>query len=38
MIKLMQLENERIWAEKGVSPFGQNNVFGVPPNMFLNVN
>ena len=29
MLELYRLENERIWAEKGVSPFGNNNVFGV---------
>jgi regulator of protease activity HflC (stomatin/prohibitin superfamily) len=28
MLALKQLEIEQIWAEKGVSPYGNNNVFG----------
>jgi regulator of protease activity HflC (stomatin/prohibitin superfamily) len=28
MLALKQLEIEQIWAEKGVSPYGTNNVFG----------
>ena len=28
MLELKKLEIEQIWAEKGVSPYGTNNVFG----------
>jgi hypothetical protein len=28
MIELYRAETERVWAEKGVSPWGNNNVFG----------
>ena len=28
MLELKRLEIQQIWAEKGVSPFGENNVFG----------
>ena len=28
LLELYRAETERVWAEKGVSPYGQNNVFG----------
>lgn len=28
MLELYRAETERIWANNGVSPFGENNVFG----------
>ena len=28
VLKLYEAETERKWAEKGVSPYGNNNVFG----------
>ena len=31
MLELYRLETERVWAEKGISPFGNNNVFGFDP-------
>ena len=31
MIELFKAETERVWAEKGVSPYGNNNVFGFDP-------
>jgi SPFH domain / Band 7 family len=34
MIELMNAETLRIYAEKGVSPYGQNNVFGQMPQLF----
>lgn len=34
-LELYRAETERKWAEKGVSPFGNNNVFGVSPNSIL---
>jgi len=33
LLELYRAETERIWAKKGVSPYGDSNVFG---NMFLN--
>lgn len=36
MLELYKVETERIWAEKGVSPYGQNNVFGVLPTLLRN--
>lgn len=37
MIELYKAETDRIWAEKGVSPWGNNNVFG-NPSILLNRN
>lgn len=34
MITLMNAETFRIYAEKGKSPYGENNVFGVVPSLF----
>lgn len=36
MLELYKAETERIWAQKGKSPYGQNNVFGSTPNILLN--
>lgn len=38
MLKLMELENDRIWAQKGVSKYGSNNVFGSDAMLMLNKN
>ncbi len=35
VLSLYIAETERIWAEKGVSPYGSNNVFGVPTGLLL---
>lgn len=36
MIELYKAETDRIWAQQGVSPYGQNNVFGSSSNILLN--
>lgn len=36
MIELYKAETDRIWAQKGVSPYGHSNVFGTTSNMLLN--
>jgi len=36
MLELYRAETERVWAEKGVSPYGNNNVFGSAQGMLLN--
>lgn len=36
MLELYKAETERIWAQKGVSPYGNNNVFGSGTNILLN--
>lgn len=36
MIELYKAETERVWAEKGVSPYGSNNVFGSTSGILLN--
>lgn len=36
MLKLKELEIQMEYAKKGVSPYGSNNVFGVPPGLLLN--
>lgn len=33
MLELYRAETARIWAEKGVSPYGEHNVFGASPNL-----
>jgi len=38
MLELYKAETERIWAQKGVSPYGNNNVFGSSSGMILNRN
>lgn len=36
MLELYRAETERKWAEKGVSPYGSNNVFGAGTGIILN--
>lgn len=36
MLELYRAETDRIWADNGVSPYGNNNVFGTVPGMFIN--
>lgn len=36
MLELYRAETERVWAERGVSPYGSNNVFGSAGNILLN--
>jgi len=36
LLELYQAETDRIWAQKGVSPYGNNNVFGNVPGLLLN--
>jgi regulator of protease activity HflC (stomatin/prohibitin superfamily) len=36
MIDLYKAETDRIWANKGVSPYGNNNVFGTMPQLLRN--
>jgi regulator of protease activity HflC (stomatin/prohibitin superfamily) len=36
MLELYRAETERVWAEKGVSPYGHNNVFGTTSGLLLN--
>lgn len=36
VLALYSAETERMWAQKGVSPYGSNNVFGTNPNILLN--
>lgn len=36
MLALYEAETARIWADKGVSPYGSNNVFGANTNVLLN--
>jgi len=38
MLELYRAETERIWAEQGVSPWGNNNVFGESSNILLSRN
>jgi len=38
LLELYKAETERVWAEKGISPYGANNVFGIPPGLLLNKN
>lgn len=35
MLELYRAETERRWADKGISPWGENNVFGTIPGMLL---
>ena len=35
MLELYKAETDRKWAEKGISPWGNNNVFGSPGNILL---
>ncbi len=36
MLDLYRAETDRIWAQRGVSPYGSNNVFGATSGIFLN--
>lgn len=36
LLELYNAETARIWAEKGISPYGSNNVFGTNPSLLLN--
>ena len=36
LLELYRAETERIWASKGKSPYGQNNVFGSTSGILLN--
>jgi hypothetical protein len=36
LLELYKAETERIWAQKGTSPYGTNNVFGSSSNILLN--
>jgi regulator of protease activity HflC (stomatin/prohibitin superfamily) len=36
LLELYRAETERVWAEKGKSPYGQNNVFGSTSGILLN--
>ena len=36
MLELYRAETERMWAEKGTSPYGNNNVFGATTGIMLN--
>lgn len=36
LLELYRAETERVWAEKGVSPYGNNNVFGTTSGMLIN--
>lgn len=36
LLELYKAETERTWAEKGISPWGENNVFGSMPGMLIN--
>lgn len=38
MLELYRAETERVWAEKGKSPYGSNNVFGSTQGILLNRN
>lgn len=38
LLELYRAETDRIWAEKGVSPYGNNNVFGSVNGLLLNRN
>lgn len=38
MLELYRAETDRIWAQKGKSPYGQNNVFGSTAGVLLNRN
>jgi hypothetical protein len=35
MLELYKAETDRIWAQRGVSPYGYNNVFGGASNILL---
>lgn len=34
-LKLKELDVQMKWAEKGVSPYGENNVFGSQPGLIM---
>ena len=36
LLELYRAETERVWAQKGVSPYGNNNVFGSASGLLLN--
>jgi len=36
LLELYRAETERVWAQRGVSPYGNNNVFGSASGIFLN--
>lgn len=36
LLELYKAETERVWANKGVSPYGANNVFGTASGILLN--
>jgi regulator of protease activity HflC (stomatin/prohibitin superfamily) len=36
LLELYRAETERVWAQKGVSPYGNNNVFGTTSGMLIN--
>jgi len=36
LLELYKAETERVWANRGVSPYGSNNVFGSSSNILLN--
>lgn len=38
LLELYKAETDRIWAQKGVSPYGEHNVFGANPGILLNRN
>lgn len=38
LLELYKAETDRMWAEKGVSPYGQNNVFGAGVNVLKGLN
>ena len=38
LLELYRAETERVWAEKGKSPYGQNNVFGTTSGLLINRN
>jgi regulator of protease activity HflC (stomatin/prohibitin superfamily) len=38
MLELYRAETDRIWAQKGKSPYGQNNVFGTTSGLLINRN
>jgi hypothetical protein len=35
-LELYKAETERVWAERGVFPYGSNNVFGTASGILLN--
>lgn len=38
LLRLYEAKTARIWAEKGVSPFRANNLFGSQSTLFKNIN